>query len=162
MKRAVMSFLCATMLALANCKPKSPTDCLTREGLATGAQDGAPLSGLRTGTFSGQIVVPNRSNLATGFRLTGITCQTVIWRDTQGRVMAHPSYLDHPVRLTERLDGSDFYAGLVDDTTALIVQQYPGGVSATHTVFDANGVLVYGICGSGRSEFLRECLSEPE
>ena len=74
--------------------------------------------------------------------------------------MAQPSYLQQPVRLT--LGGSGFYAGLVHDGTALVVQQYPGSVTSTHTVFDASGVIVYGICGSRVNTFLRECHSTPQ
>ena len=116
--------------------------------------------GLKAGTFRGQIVLPDPSNPATGVRFTGIPCQTRIWRDAQGRLMAQPSFLEQPARLT--LGESGFYAGLVDDGTALVVQQYPGGVTSTHTVFDASGVIVYGICGSRAKEFLRECHSTPQ
>ena len=70
------------------------------------------LSGLRAGTFSGQIVLPDRSNPA-----TGIACRTRIWHDAQGRIMAHPSCLGRPVQVTVRLGGPDFYAGLVDGAT---------------------------------------------
>ena len=157
---ATVALVCAAMLVLGGCRPVARADCLTRAHLVAGRQQNALPRGLKAGTFEGQIVLPDRSNPATGVRLTGVPCHTRIWRDTQGRLMAQPSYLDQPVRLT--LGESDFYTGLVDDGTALVVQQYPGGVTSTHTVFDANGVIVYGNCGNRAHEFLRECHSEPK
>ena len=159
-KMGIAALVCAALLTLPGCRPVSRADCLTRARLAAERQGSGALLGLKAGTFPGQIVLPDRSNPMTGVRLPGIPCQTRIWRDAQGRTMAQPSYLQQPVRLT--LGESGFYVGLVDDGTALVVQQYPGGVTSTHTVFDASGVIVYGICGSRTEEFLRECHSPPQ
>ena len=157
---ATVALVCGAMLALGSCRPVARADCLTRAHLVAAQREGVSAPGLQAGTFHGQIVLPDRSNPATRVRLTGIPCHTRIWRDPQGRPMAQASYLDQPVRLI--LGESDFYTGLVDDDTALVVQQYPGGVTSTHTVFDANGVIVYGKCGNRAHEFLRECHSEPK
>lgn len=161
LKFGIAALLGAVLLTSGGCMHQPPGDCRTREQLAAGMPDGTLLSGLRAGSFPGQIVVPDRSNLATGARLTGISCRTRVWRDGQGRFMAHPSFLEQPVQLTARLSEPDFYAGLVDDGTVLVVQQYPGGVAATHTVFDGSGVIVHRGCGSSRGEFLRTCFTEP-
>ena len=159
-RTAIVALVCAAVLALPGCRPVSRADCLTRARLAAERQDSGALRGLKAGTFPGQVVLPDRSNPMTGFRLTGVPCHTRIWRDAQGRTMAQPSYLQQPVRLTQGEHG--FYAGLVGDGTVLVVQQYPRGVTSTHTVFDASGVIVYGLCGSRAEEFLRECHSPPE
>ena len=156
---AAVALACGAMLALAGCRRAARADCLTRAHLVAAQRESVSAPGLQAGTFHGQIVLPDRSNPVIGVRLTGVPCQTRIWRDAQGRPMAQPSYLDQPVRLI--LGESEFYTGLVDDGTALVVQQYPGGVTSTHTVFDANGVIVYGNCGNRSREFLRECHSSP-
>lgn len=99
------------------------------------------------------------SNWWTKGRFTGRACHSRIYQDANGQFLASVSFLPAPVVLTASLSTQDFYLGLVDAHSALIVQQYPGGLAATHTNFSESGVLNYGQCAVD-GYFIRECIAD--
>lgn len=135
-------------------------ECFTRADLPAHS-DPAVAQDLAPGTYPGEIALSDPSNLAVGLRFTGTSCHTRIGHDAHRGAFAETSYLDARVALTTRMGESPFYLGTLPDGSVLVVQAHAGGVTSTHTVFDDAGVLVYGVCGSDRLTFMRECLALP-
>lgn len=145
--------------ALAGCHPGATEhECWTREHLlvpVTGTAAGEPAPG----TWHGDLALPDPSNWFVALRFTGERCHTRI-RHENGRVFAETSLLAVPVEIGGRMGESPWYLARVADGSALVVQMHGNRVvSTTHTVFDAEGVLVYGQCGSPGRTFVRECLT---
>jgi len=134
--------------------------CWTRASVAKAAQAGAPLVGLKLREYQGVEAVHAPDNWWTGVRFTGQTCRMRVFRDAAGQAFAEASFLPRPVALVIPMSSVDFYMGLVDDDSVLIVQQYPGGLSATHTNFDERGFLNYTDCAAD-GFFIRECHTPP-
>lgn len=160
MSRRWRAAVAACMLAaLPGCHPgEAKPDCWTREHLpvpltGTGAREPAP------GTYHGKLALPDPSNPLVGLRFTGGRCHTRI-RHANGRVFAETSLLPGPVALNGRMDESPWYLARVSDGSALVVQTHDNRVvSTTHTVFDEEGVLVYGRCGRPELTFVAECVT---
>lgn len=150
---AVTAFVLAL---LAGCAPRAELACWTRahvpEPLVPGAA-GTPVAGV----FRGRVALPDPSNPLVGLRFTGERCHVRIGH-SNGYVVAETSFLPDPVPLG-RMGDSLWHIGFLADGTALVVQTDGGAVSsATHTVFDDEGTLVYGNCGSSGFSFLSECI----
>lgn len=134
--------------------------CWTRASAAKAAQAGTPLLGLKLREYQGSEAVHDPDNWWTGLRFTGRTCRMRVFRDAAGQPFAEMSFLRRPVALAIPMTSADFYMGWVDDDSVLIVQQHPGGLSATHTNFDEQGFLNYADCAAD-GFFIRECHTPP-
>lgn len=152
------------LVALLGCRPgASPGapahECWTREHVAEPLTPGAARY-LAPGTFRGRVALPDPSNPFVGLHFTGEHCHTRI-RHANGRILAETSLLSAPVALAGRMHDGPYYVGHVADGTVLVVQTDGKAVVATtHTVFDAQGVLVYGVCGSPGFTMIRECITD--
>lgn len=164
-RRGLAATLCSLLIcAVSGCaeihRPRQGEGCWTRASVAEAAQADAPLAGLRLGEYHGEEAVPDPDNWWTGLRFTGRACRMRVFRDAAGQAFAEASFLPRPVALVIPMSSADFYMGLVDEDSVLIVQQYPGGLSATHTRFDERGFLNYTDC-SADGFFIRECHTPP-
>lgn len=135
------------------------SECWSRERIALAAAATDALAGIRVGDWIGEEREHDPSNWWTKARFTGRSCRSRIYRNADGRFLASVNFLPAPVALTASLSTQDFYLGLVDADSVLIVQQFPGGLAATHTNFSASGVLNYGQCGAD-GYFIRECIAD--
>ena len=144
----------STVAALTGCFDPG-FDCWTRERYDRIARSAPPLEGVREGVFPGEVVTENPGNWWTNARFTGRSCWTKI-EVRDGAVYATVSILEEPVKLEAPMSSRDFYMGRAGPDRMLVVQQTPGGVSATITEFEPSGELRYGACGR-RGGWYREC-----
>ena len=162
--RSVLRPLCKTfagaftVVALTGCFDPG-FDCWTRERYDRIARSAPPLEGVREGVFPGEVVTEDPGNWWTDARFTGRSCWTKI-EVRDGAVYATVSILEEPVRLEVPMSSRDFYMGRAGPDRMLVVQQTPGGVSATVTEFEPSGELRYGACGR-RGGWYRECHPPP-
>lgn len=135
-------------------------DCLTLEEYDRIAANEPQLAGVIERKSVGEIVTESKFPWMRNSVFTGEACTVEIER-RGGSAFASVSFLDEPVELKVPISEIDFYVGLVDRNTAVVVQQVPGGTIATATSFAENGTLQYGDCMQLRSWF-RECHVSPE
>ncbi len=156
MKHPMAAVTAFVLAVLAGCAPRAETCVLDPahepESLVPGAA-GTPVAGV----FRGRVTLPDPSNPFVGLRFTGERCHVRIGH-SNGYVVAETSFLPDPVPFGRMGDGL-WHIGLLADGTALVVQTDGSAVSsATHTLFDDEGTLVYGNCGSSGFGFLSECI----
>lgn len=134
--------------------------CWDRARIAAAARANAPLRGILTRSYRGDEEIHDPRNWWTKAQRTGNSCEFRVSRNDAGQFVAESSFNPTPVVLNIPMSSVDFYMGLVDENTALIVQQHPGGASATYTNFNNRGVLNYGDC-SKDSYFIWFCITPP-
>ena len=148
------------LVALPGCRPDGAKHaCWTRESLLEAPAPAAAREPA-SGDFRGRVALPDSSNPYIAMRFTDERCDTRI-RHASGRVIAGTSLLSEPVPLTVQLGAGPWYLGQAADGAVLVVQVAGDKVvSVTHTVFDGDGVLVYGGCGAPGRTFVRECVMD--
>lgn len=132
--------------------------CWNRARIAAAARSNAPLRGIATRSYRGDEMVHDPRNWWTKSRLTGKSCEFRVSRNDAGQFVAESNFNPAPVVLNIPMSSVDFYMGQVDENTVLIVQQHPGGASATYTNFNSRGRLNYGDC-SKDSYFIWLCIT---
>ena len=135
-------------------------NCLTLDEYDRIAASEPELVGVIERKSVGEIVTNSGSPWMRDAVFTGEAC-TVEVKKRGGSAFALVSFLDGPVELKVPMSEIDFYVGLVDRNTAVVVQQVPGGTIATETPFANDGTLEYGDCMRLRSWY-RECHVSPE
>lgn len=109
---------------------------------------------LAVGTYQGCELIPD-ANPMTGFKFTGNTCSVTV---KEGNLVSvsFVSQKDIPVALYSITVN---FVGEFSEGQVLIVQYQGDGrkvVSATHTIYDPKGVVVYGLNG-GKGDYIKEC-----
>lgn len=120
--------------------------CWSRARIAAAARANAPLRGVATRSYRGDEQIHDPRNWWTKSQLTGKSCEFRVSRNDAGQFVAESNFNPTPVVLNIPMSGVDFYMGQVDENTVLILQQHPGGASATYTNFNSRGRLNYGDC----------------
>lgn len=120
--------------------------CWNRARIAAAARANAPLRGIVTRSYRGEEEIHDPRNWWTKSKRTGKICEFRVSRNDAGQFVAESDFNPTPVVLNIPMTGVDFYMGQVDETTVLILQQHPGGASATYTNFNSRGRLNYGDC----------------
>ena len=156
--RLISTTLYFCTLIVGSCSHSVPS--LTRDNvqelLHNPSQDQEKLT---PGTFKGCVLVPATDfiqKLMVGFELTGETCSATVNPNNSVSI----SFLgDATISVvstsTERIQ-TDIFIGELENNQVLIVQHHQGQVvSITHTIYDKNGVVVYGKFGQG--DFIKEC-----
>jgi len=109
------------------------------------------------GRYEGVVLLPNPWNLWTGTKITDEECFVRVRRHEPGSLAVESSCSEAPFIVhADNVPGESFYMGRFGDDQALVLQFHQRGVSLTHTSFDRNGVLNYGVKGDG--DFTRECM----
>lgn len=134
-------------------------DCVTLDEYDRIAASSPELADVIERKSVGEIVKEKPSTWR-NFQFTGEIC-TVEIENRDGSTFVSISFLDEPVELKVPISERDFYMGLVDRNTAVVVQQVPNGTVATVTPFAEDGTLQYGACLQ-RPYWFRECHISPE
>lgn len=118
----------------------------------------APSWALKAGTWHGKILVPDPTNLAVGFRNTDEPCTVKVSEGSATHMKVEVSFIDVPVMVQKAgKRGGPFHLGDFKENEALMLQTHEGAVVAvTHTSYDENGDLNYGVSGTG--DMFRECM----
>ncbi len=162
-RRAIALALVAGVLLASGCMPQG-FDCWTRERhrAATDSQTGT-IGEIRAGTYSGEVVTENPGNWWTNARFTGKPCRIEVEHRQDG-TYAHTHFVDAAVKLQARIGPADspFFAGETADGKPVVLQHRSGQpIALTLTVYEADGTLRYGGCGSQTAPYL-ECHRKPQ
>lgn len=114
---------------------------------------------LKAGTLHGCVHIPARGfvqRLLVGFEQTGESCSVTVKPDNTVAVSFLKDGVIPVVSTSTEGFPTDIFVGELGNGEVLIVQHHRGEVvSITHTIYDEQGDVVYGVSGVG--DFIREC-----
>ena len=89
-------------------------------------------------------------------KISTCTCWVTTEEIDENTLIVKSSFLKQPIEVRRMQEDSEFYLGSKNKENAYVVQlQFGKPVSFTHTSYDKNGELIYGVSGEG--VFIKEC-----